>query len=177
MFGLILSVSYRVLPSFTGFYRVLLGFTEFDQGLPSFTGLSSASRCAQLKWNLMYRVLPGFTEFLDENSMASVEFFVFVLHSVDDSSRLTSTRQWLEPRGSHRVFFLPSFYRVFAFFLWLPAVLLTGRNWFVCGLVWHDVWWRMCRILEPAIRPVWLHSVPLCVQVCNTECVSVCVSL
>ena len=27
-----------VLPSFTGFYRVLLGFTEFYWVLPSFTG-------------------------------------------------------------------------------------------------------------------------------------------
>ena len=37
------------LPSFTEFYRVLLGFTEFYRVLPSFTGF--------------YRVLLSFTEF------------------------------------------------------------------------------------------------------------------
>ena len=35
---LLLAEFYRVLPSFTGFYWVLLGFTGFYRVLPSFTG-------------------------------------------------------------------------------------------------------------------------------------------
>ena len=50
---------YWVLPSFTGFYTVLFGFTQFYWVSPSFTGFY----LVLLDYTQFYWVLPSFTEF------------------------------------------------------------------------------------------------------------------
>ena len=66
---LLLFFFYRVLPSFTGFYLVFIGFLGFLHGLAQFLVLRSAQRRLATEplflpsFTEFYRVLPSFTGF------------------------------------------------------------------------------------------------------------------
>ena len=59
----VLNRVYRVLPSFTEFYRVLLGFTGFYWVLPGFHWLGSSSQWSLPSFTEFYQVLLGFSGF------------------------------------------------------------------------------------------------------------------